>query len=128
MPQANIFALLNWVDPANNQSLTPEVVITGNLSMVTDTIFEDLLYHLRQTLNVNYLYLEPDLGNNDLRINVGSFITPQLSYSFSRSIFLDNNNSWSISLDYHLDPDLALEYNYSMLNGVDWRLFYLIRL
>ena len=128
MSQANIFALLNWADPESNQPVTPEAAVTGNLSIVTDTIFEDLLYHLRQALNVNYLYLEPDLVNNDLLINVGSFLTPQLSYSFSRSIFLENNKSWSMSLDYHLDPDLALEYNYSMLNGVTWRLMYLIKL
>jgi autotransporter translocation and assembly factor TamB len=128
MPQANILGLLNWMQLGNNQSLTPEEVISGNLSFVTDTIFEDFLYQLRQTLNVNYLYLEPDQVNNDFRINIGSYLTQQLSYSFSRSIFPENKESWSLSLSYYFDPNLSLEYNYTMLNGTVWRLIYQIKL
>lgn len=128
MPQANILGLLNWMQLGNNQSLTPEDVISGNISFVTDTIFEDFLYQLRQTLNVNYLYLEPDRKNNDFRINMGSYLTQQLSYSFSRSIFPENKQSWSISLSYYFNPYLALEYNYTMLDGTIWRLIYQIKL
>lgn len=128
MPQANILGLLNWMQLGNNQSLTPEEVISGNISFVTDTIFEDFLYQLRQTLNVNYLYLEPDRANNDFRINIGSHLTQQLSYSFSRSIFPENKESWSLSLSYYFDPNLSLEYNYTMLNGTAWRLIYQIKL
>ncbi len=128
MPQANILGLLNWMQLGNNQSLTPGDVISGNISFVTDTIFEDFLYQLRQTLNVNYLYLEPDRKNNDFRINMGSYLTQQLHYSFSRSIFPENKESWSISLSYYFNPNLSLEYNYTMLDGTIWRFIYHIKL
>lgn len=128
MPQANILGLLNWMQLGNNQTLSPEEVISGNISFVTDTIFEDFLYQLRQTLNVKYLYLEPDRRNNDFRINMGSYLTQQLSYSFSRSIFPENKQSWNLSLSYYLNPYLSLEYNYSMLDGTIWRLIYQIKL
>jgi autotransporter translocation and assembly factor TamB len=128
MPQANILGLLNWMQLGNNQTLTPEEVISGNLSIVTDTIFEELLYKLRQTLNVNYLYLEPDRKNNDFRINMGSYLTQQLSYSFSSSIFPENRQNWNLSLSYYFSPYLSLEYNYSMLDGTTWRLIYQIKL
>ena len=128
MPQANILGLLNWMQLGNNQTLSPEEIISGNISFVTDTIFEDFLYQLRQSLNVNYLYLEPDRQNNDFRINMGSYLTQQLSYSFSRSIFPENKQSWNLSLSYYFNPYLSLEYNYSMLNGTIWRLIYQIKL
>jgi autotransporter translocation and assembly factor TamB len=128
MPQANIFGLLNWTELEAGESLNPQDVISGNISVVTDTIFGDFLYQLRQTLNVNYLYLEPDRENNDFRINMGSFLTQQLSYSYSRSIFPENKKSWTISFNYYFDPTFSLEYNYSDIDGAIWRLIYQIQL
>ncbi len=128
MTQADIFELLNWTDLEAGQPINPQDIINQNLSMVTDTIFGDFLYELRQSLNINYLYLEPDQAQNDFRINLGSYLTQQLSYSYSRSIFPENEKSWIFSLSYYFDPVWSLEYNYSPLDGTVWRLRYQIQL
>ena len=127
MPQANIFGLLNWSELGGEQNITPQDFLTGNISMMTDTIFGDFFFQLRQTLNVNYLYIEPDRTRNDYQISFGSHLTQKLSFSYSRSIIPENNNNSSIGLNYYFDPYTVLEYNYSNSNGVIWRLIYQVR-
>ena len=93
--------------------------------MVTDTLFGDMLYGLKKSLNIDYLYFEPDIQQKDLRINVGEFITKDLFLSYSRMVINEPDESWN--LDYYLTPSLIFGSNFSIKEGTAWRLMYQIQ-
>lgn len=123
MSRTEIFAMLNWPE-LNNEQNSPKVnsLLTGNLSMVTDTIFGDFLYQVRNALDLDYLYLEPNYQTSDLRLNVGRNITNNLFLSYSRSFMYTQKDQWG--LDYQINSRLSLGADYSLLEGTSWRLVY----
>lgn len=130
LSQADIFSMLNWETLRGEEPLTPKELLTNNLSSVTDTVLGDFLYRVRQTLNVDYLYLEPDKQMSNFRLSIGSYVTSQLFVSYSSTVFNQKSlDSWS--LDYHFDPNLSLGYSYTLdennLWSTYWRLMYQIR-
>jgi translocation and assembly module TamB len=126
LSEAEIYSLLNWSQLRGDAPLTPQDVVTGNLSVLTDTLFGDLLSDLGQSLNVDYLYLEPDKELKGYRINVGNYVTDQLFLSYSQSIF-NSDQAYQWNLDYYLTPSWVLGYNFSIQEGPSWELAYRIK-
>jgi translocation and assembly module TamB len=125
LSQSDLYALLNWSELNGDKPLTVNGVVSGNISFFTDTLFGDIFYELRKTLNVDYLYLERDFRQNDFRINVGDYLTDQLFLSYSRSVSNTPKDNWG--LDLHFTPVLVLGGNYSLDDGTSWRLTYRLR-
>ncbi len=123
MSRTEIFAMFNWPEFDEEKSST-EVsnILTGNLSMVTDTVFGDFLYQVRNVLDLDYLYLQPNYEENDLRLNVGRNIGKDVFLSYSRSFMYNQKDQWG--LDYHINSRLSLGTEYSVLDGTSWRLTY----
>lgn len=130
LSQADIFSMLNWETLRGEEPLAPKDLLTNNLSSVTDTVLGDFLYQVRQTLNIDYLYLEPDKQMNNFRLSIGNYVTDQLFISYSSRVFNQKPlDSWS--LDYHFDPHLSLGYSYTLDENNQgeayWQLMYQIR-
>ncbi|HPT86526.1 MAG TPA: translocation/assembly module TamB domain-containing protein [Bacillota bacterium] len=124
MSQSQIYALLNWSELSGDEPLTLEGMIGGNLSFVTDTLFGDVFGEIRNTLHLDYLYLETNYAQNELRIYMGDYITDELFLSYSRSVYADEPNEiWGF--DYHLTPQFTLGGRYSAEEDeLSWRLTY----
>ena len=123
MSKSDLFAMLNWPEFNNEDSSTKiNDVLTGNLSLVTDTVFGDFLYQVRNVLDLDYLYLEPNFQESDLRLNVGRNISKDLFLSYSRSFMYNQKDQWE--LDYQINSRLSLGADYSLLDGASWRLTY----
>lgn len=122
MSKTEIFAMLNW--PEFNDEKTTEIndVLAGNLSVVTDTVFGDFLYQVRNVFDLDYLYLQPNYQESDLRLNVGRNIGKDVFLSYSRSFMYNQKDQWG--LDYHINSRLSLGADYSVLDGTSWRLTY----
>lgn len=126
LAQDEIFALLNWPEFRGDKPLTVNGVVGNNLSIVTDSLFGDFFHEIRSKLDLDYLNLETDYSNNDLRIKVGDYVTDQLYLSYSRSIVTDQpNEDWGI--DYNLTPNILAGGAYSKEDGTSWRLTYRIK-
>jgi Uncharacterized protein conserved in bacteria len=123
MSQSDLLAELNW--PQFDDNKTPMAmndVITGNIGVLTDTIFGDFLYQLRSAFDLDYLYLEPNYQQNDLRLYVGRNITKDLFLSYSRSFMDTSKDVWE--LDYQITPRLSLGSNFTTLDETSWLLMY----
>ncbi|HBE76479.1 MAG TPA: hypothetical protein DDW65_01665 [Firmicutes bacterium] len=125
MSRSDLFALLNWPELNDEQKpLTVNDVVAGNISFLTDTIFGDFLYQIRNTLNIDYLYLEPNYQQSDLSLHVGRNVGKDLFLSYTRSFAYTSKEQWG--LDYQIDSHWSLGGNYSVLDGTSWRLIYQI--
>ena len=124
LSQSELFAALNWSDLNGEEPLTMDGVVSGNLSIVTDTLFGDAFYEIRRALGVDYFYLEQDYRDRKFRINVGDYITDQLFLSYSRSVNDESDDVWG--LDYQLTPKLLAGSTYSYTEGTSYRLMYRI--
>lgn len=123
MPGPELFSMLNWPRLDDEQeSTTIDDIVNGNISLVTDTIFGDFLYQLRNALDLDYLYLEPNYQQNDLRFSVGRNITKDLFLSYSSSFIYTSTDNWE--LDYQITPRLSLGGTFSSLDETSWRLIY----
>ncbi|MCL6588340.1 MAG: translocation/assembly module TamB domain-containing protein [Firmicutes bacterium] len=127
LSDTELYSLLNWSQLRGDEPLTPQDVVSGNISVLTDTLFGDFLATLGQSLNVDYLYLEPDSELKGFRISVGTHVTDQLILSYSQSIF-NSDQAYLWSLDYYLTPNWVLGYNYSIQEGYSWELAYRIKI
>lgn len=126
LSQSEIYALLNWSDLVGEEPLTASGIVGGNLSFVTDTLFGDLLFEIRKLLGVDYLYLETDYPQNEVRINMGDFITDQLYVSYSMLINGEQSkNHWEF--DYYLNSSFTAGAMYSVDDGTTWKLTYRIK-
>jgi autotransporter translocation and assembly factor TamB len=127
MSRADLFAMLNWPELNDEQKpLTVNEVVAGNISFLTDTIFGDFLYQIRNTLNIDYLYLEPNYQQSDLSLHVGRNVGKDLFLSYTRSFADTSKEQWG--LDYQIDSHWSLGGNYSVVDGTSWRLIYQIGL
>ena len=125
MPEADLYAMLNWSDLRGDKPMNPKNMAGGNVSFVTDALFGELFYGLRKTLHLDFIYLEPDYKENDYRINVSDYVTEKLFVSYSRSVSNDlPNEKWSF--DYNLTPKLVAGYSVSADQGNSSRLTYRI--
>lgn len=126
MSQSQIFALLNWSELSGEEPLTIEGMIGGNLSFVTDTLLGDVFSEIRDTLHLDYLYLETNYAQNEFRIYMGDYVTDDLFLSYSRSVYANEPNEiWG--LDYHFTPRFTLGGRYTRGEDEDelsWRLTY----
>ncbi|HBF37501.1 MAG TPA: hypothetical protein DDW50_09295, partial [Firmicutes bacterium] len=123
MSKSDLYAMLNWPVLGDDKNQTKNNnPITGNLGLVTDTVFGDLFNQVRNVLDLDYLYLEPNYQQNDLRLNVGRNISKSLFLSFSRSFMDTQKDEWG--LDYQINSRLSLGGDYSELDGSSWRLTY----
>ncbi len=123
MSKTEIFAMLNWPEFNDDEKATEiNDVLAGNLSVVTDTVFGDFLYQVRNVLDLDYLYLQPNYQESDLRLNVGRNIGKDVFLSYSRSFMYNQKDQWG--LDYHINSRLSLGADYSVLDGTSWRLTY----
>jgi len=125
MSQSQIYALLNWSQLSGDEPLTIEGMIGGNLSFVTDTLLGDVFGEIRNTLHLDYLYLETNYAQNDFRIYMGDYVTDNLFLSYSRSL-LDTDDPKEVwGFDYHLTPRFTLGGRYtSEDDDLSWRLTY----
>lgn len=123
LSQSELYALLNWPDLNGDQQMTVDGVIGSNLSFLTDSLFGDFFYEVRNTLHIDYFYLETNYDENELRINMGDYVTDDLFVSFSRS-FSSTNPEQTWGFDYHLNARLILGSRYSVEDGTNWRLTY----
>lgn len=122
LPPSELYALLNWSDLKGDKPMTVDGVVTGNLGFVTDSIFGDVFSEVSNALYLDYIYLEPNYQQNDVRINLGDYLTKDLFLTYSRSVLKEAKDIWG--LDYQLTPRLSLGGKYSVLDGTDWRLIY----
>jgi hypothetical protein len=122
LSQEDLFALLNWSELRGDKPFNVEEVANTNLSFITDTMFGEVFYELRQALHLDYLYLERDYLLDDVRISAGDFVSDNLFLSYSRSVSDQPKEIWG--LDYHLTPNLTTGGTYSIEDGTTWRVTY----
>ena len=122
LSQSDLFSMLNWSDLSGDKPFTVNGALLGNAGFVTDTLFGDVFFELRSALNLDMLYLEPNYQQNDLRLNVGRYMTNEFFLSYSRSFSDLPKEKWG--LDYQLTPQLTLGGSFSLLDGTYWRLVY----
>lgn len=123
LSREEIYTLLNWSLLNGEEPLTVDGMIGSNLSFVTDSLFGDVFNGVRNSLHLDYLYLETNYTENEFRINMGDYITDELFLSYSRSIVSgDPQETWG--LDYHLTPKLKLGGTYSIEDQMLWKLTY----
>jgi autotransporter translocation and assembly factor TamB len=125
LTQKEIFALLNWSDLSGEKPLTVGGMVEGNMGMVTDTLFGDVFYQIRDAVGFDYLYLETDYRSNEYRIFAGDYITKKLFISYTRYLVTtdeDEKDKWNF--DYHFTPEIAGGCSYSTTEGRAWRLIY----
>jgi autotransporter translocation and assembly factor TamB len=126
LSQSEIYALLNWSDLVGEEPLTASGIVGGNLSFVTDTLFGNVLFEIRKLLGVDYLYLETDYPQNEVRINMADYITDQLYVSYSMLINGEQSKShWEF--DYYLNSSFTAGATYSVDDGTTWKLTYRIK-
>ncbi len=126
LSEEDLYALLNWSELRGDKPLTVQGVANTNLNIVTDTMFGEVFYELRQALHLDYLYLEHDYLEGEFRISAGDFVSSRLFLSYSRSVSSDQpKEKWG--LDYHLTSNLITSGTYSLEDGTSWRLTYRFR-
>jgi autotransporter translocation and assembly factor TamB len=125
LSQSELFAILNWSDLSGDKPLTVDGMVSGNFSIVTDTLFGEVFYEIRRALGVDYFYLEQDYRDRKFRINVGDYITEELFLSYSRSVGDEPDDVWG--LDYQLTSKLLAGGTYSINEGRSYRIIYRIR-
>lgn len=125
LSEGDLYALLNWSELRGDKPLTVQGVANTNLSMVTDTVFGEVFYGLRQALHLDYLYLEHDFLEDEFRLSAGDFVSSRLFLSYSRSVSDQPKEKWG--LEYHLTSNLLAGGNYSLEDGTSWRLTYRFR-
>lgn len=125
LSQEDLFALLNWSELRGDKPFNVEEVANTNLSFITDTMFGEVFYEIRQALHLDYLYLERDFLLDEFRINAGDFVSDNLFLSYSRSVSDQPKEIWG--LDYHLTPNLTTGGTYSIEEGTTWRVTYRFR-
>ncbi len=125
LSEEDLFALLNWSELRGDKPLSVEGVANTNLSFVTDTMFGEVFYELRQALHLDYLYLERDFNEDEFWINAGDYVSSGLFLSYSRSVSDPPKEKWG--LDYHLTSNLIAGGTYSIEEGTSWRLTYRFR-
>jgi len=132
LSQTEIYSLLNWSELRGDKQLTMNGVVAGNISLLTDSIFGDLLYQVRRVLNADYLYVEPDLEQKEFRFRVGYSLSDRFFLSMSRTMNMEKetenrwNDKWNI--DYHLSSNWNVGATYTQEEGAAWRLSYQINL
>ncbi len=125
LSEEELFALLNWSELRGDKPFSVQEAANTNLSMITDTMFGEVFYELRQALHLDYLYLERDYIQDEFRINIGDFVSNDLFLSYSRSVSEEPKEKWG--LDYHLTSHLITGGTYSIEEGTSWRLTYRFR-
>ena len=125
LSEEDLFASLNWSELRGDKPLSIQGVANTNLSMVTDTMFGEVFYELRQALHLDYLYLEHDYTEDEFRINAGDYVSNKLFLSYSRSVSDEPKEKWG--LHYHLTSNLTAGGAYSLEDGASWRLTYRFR-
>lgn len=125
LSQEELFALLNWSELRGDKPFNVQEVADANLSFITDTMFGEVFYELRQALHLDYLYLERDYLLDEFRISAGEFVSDNIFLSYSRSISEEPNEKWG--LDYHLTSNLTTGGTYSIEEGTSWRVTYRFR-
>lgn len=125
LSEEDLFALLNWSELRGDKPLSIQGIANTNLSMVTDTVFGEVFYELRQALHLDYLYLEHDYTADEFRISAGDYVSSKLFLSYSRSVTSLPKEKWG--LDYHLTSHLTVGGTYSLEDGTSWRLTYRFR-
>ena len=125
LSEEDLFALLNWSELRGDKPLSIQGIANTNLSMVTDTVFGEVFYELRQALHLDYLYLEHDYIEDEFRISAGDYVSSRLFLSYSRSVTSLPKEKWG--LDYHLTSHLTAGGTYSIEDGTSWRLTYRFR-
>lgn len=123
--EEDLFAMLNWSELRGDKPLSIQGVANTNLSIVTDTMFGEVFYELRQALHLDYLYLEHDYNADEFRISAGDYVSSDLFLSYSRSVKDQPKEKWG--LDYHLTSKLTVGGIYSIEDGASWRLTYRFR-
>jgi autotransporter translocation and assembly factor TamB len=122
LTQTEIFAVLNWPE-LNGEQPTFDGMLGNNLSFVTDSLFGDVFNGVRNTLHLDYFYLDTNYTENEFRINMGDYVTDELFISYSRSLISgDPKESWGF--DYHLTPELVIGGTYSLEDQMTWKLTY----
>lgn len=125
LSEEDLFALLNWSELRGDKPLSIEGVANTNLSIVTDTMFGEVFYELRQALHLDYLYLEHDYIADNFRISLGDFVSSKLFLSYSRFVSEEPKEKWG--LEYHLTSNLTAGGTYSLEESTTWRLTYRFR-
>lgn len=125
LSEEDLFALLNWSELRGDKPLSIQGVANTNLSIVTDTVFGEVFYELRQALHLDYLYLEHDYTADEFRISAGDYVSSKLFLSYSRSVSEEPKEKWG--LDYQLTSTLTAGGTYSLEDGTSWRLTYRFR-
>lgn len=125
LSEEDLFALLNWSELRGDKPFTVKGVANTNISFITDTMFGEVFYELRQALHLDYLYLERDNIQDEFRISAGDFVSDNLFLSYSRSVSDQPKEKWG--LDYHLTSNLITGGTYSIEEGTSWRLTYRFR-
>lgn len=124
LSQKEIFALLNWSDLVGEKPLTVDSIVEGNMNMVTDTLFGDILYQIRDRIGFDYLYLETDYRSNEYRLNFGDHITDRLFLSYTWAVISETDKEDKWAFDYYLTPKMAAGGSYSITEGYTWKLSY----
>ncbi|MGE5604513.1 MAG: translocation/assembly module TamB domain-containing protein [Bacteroidota bacterium] len=125
LSEEDLFALLNWSELRGDKPLSVQGIANTNLNIVTDTVFGEVFYELRQALHLDYLYLEHDYTADEFRISAGDYVSSKLFLSYSRSVADLPKEKWG--LDYHLTSNLTAGGTYSLEDGTSWRLTYRFR-
>ena len=125
LAEEDLFAMLNWSELRGDRPSSIQGLANTNLSIVTDTMFGEVFYELRQALHLDYLYLEHDYTEDEFRISAGDYVSSKLFLSYSRSVLDEPKEKWG--LDYHLTSNLTAGGTYSLEDGTSWRLTYRFR-
>ncbi|NLY75201.1 MAG: hypothetical protein GX075_07835 [Firmicutes bacterium] len=125
LAEEDLFAMLNWSELRGDKPLTVKGVATTNLSMITDTVFGEVFYELRQALDLDYLYLERDFIEDEFRVNLGEYVSDGLFLSYSRSLSDQPKEKWE--LEYYLTSNLIVGGSFPKEEETSWRLTYRFR-